>query len=672
MSPKVLGPLGAEQLADPALAILELIKNAWDADATRVRISIYPRKSSGHIVVEDDGHGMTEEEFGARWLVIGSSNKRGADTTESGRRVPIGEKGLGRLATFSLGKIVTIDTVRVGHPAFAATIDWSDLLKAETLEDYGISMSSSGRARGTEITIRDLAAPWNDDHTQFLISHAQFLTAVPGDNFAISLKVDGVRQPLEDPIEAISRLSEGDLEMKVASDGTPDITACHVEGVNRQNTAFRPIKDTYRDSRLAGMRVHLRFFRRDTAARRLGESLKRNDVNAALERYQGFRVFRDGINVPPYGINGNDWAGLEKQRTATGGPTMVPGNSQLVGEVHLSRRSHNHLIITAGRSGFADQRAVTSIANYIRWAVREFGTARRAQKLGLPDGAQVPGRVETARDGESTTTAIRHSLRELASNKTIQNDPELRRSLAELSVNVLDDLDEQESTLRLYAQLASTGIAATSFAHELRAEFDVVSEALSELSGGKRKPDAELLRVLNEAWSRIRAFAGLFKVVPVKSRRRRMLLAPRDAKQAVEVILGLAPPEHVHTRCVIPTHSFRLVISEFDSIVLNLVSNAVKAIASSKNRTSGRIEVRFHASKQDLEIKVADNGCGVSKRVAAVMFEPLEGQFEEGTGMGLPIVKFIAERYDGHVSLAPTPPNGYETEFVVRLRNVVE
>jgi signal transduction histidine kinase len=53
------------------------------------------------------------------------------------------------------------------------------------------------------------------------------------------------------------------------------------------------------------------------------------------------------------------------------------------------------------------------------------------------------------------------------------------------------------------------------------------------------------------------------------------------------------------------------------------------------------------------------------------MFEPLEGTFAEGTGMGMPIVKFIAERYKGSVGLSGTPPEGYVTEVIVSLRNVI-
>src|ERR1035437_6636750 len=95
VSPRVLGPLGAEQLQDPALAVLELIKNAWDADATRVTIRVDQRVKSGGITVLDDGHGMSTTDFSERWLVIGASRKRGREKSEGGRPL-IGEKGLGR------------------------------------------------------------------------------------------------------------------------------------------------------------------------------------------------------------------------------------------------------------------------------------------------------------------------------------------------------------------------------------------------------------------------------------------------------------------------------------------------------------------------------------------------------------------------------------------------
>ena len=61
----------------------------------------------------------------------------------------------------------------------------------------------------------------------------------------------------------------------------------------------------------------------------------------------------------------------------------------------------------------------------------------------------------------------------------------------------------------------------------------------------------------------------------------------------------------------------------------------------------------------------------MDSKVAAIMFEPLEGRFPEGTGMGLPITKYIAERYKGSVALSSKPPVGFSTEIAVKLRGVV-
>jgi signal transduction histidine kinase len=674
VSPAVLAPLGAEQLQDPALAVLELVKNAWDADAHRVSISIQTHNKSSVIVV-DNGHGMSRKEFEERWLVIGASHKRGAGTSEGGRPL-IGEKGLGRLSSFALGTLIAITSARPAEKGFVANVNWEKLSTAPSLEDYTVEISEAKRRRGTRVEIRQLRLDWTDAHTEFLVTHAEFLASVPGESFRIALRVDGKRHSLQHPTAMVDRLAEVTLEMSVLRDGKPRITSCVVNGQDLAGIQFREMKKEDQDARLAGMKLSLKFFRRDEAAKRLSDTLERNEVVDVLERYQGVRIYRDGINVPPYGLSGDDWAALEKQRTATGGPTLVPGNSQLIGDLYLSRGAHPHLVVTAGRSGFADQAAVGGLASYVRWAVRELGTARRAYQLGIREAATpVPPRVDSAKTSNRHDPEERaHQALAIASNAAVvRANPELRRTIQEASEAVTTAFGRADETLRLYAQLASTGIAATSFAHELRTEFDVISEAVYELRRARQKPDKELVKLLSDSWSRLRAFAALFKVTPVKLRRQPKLMSSSELRSSVDTILGLAPPDKVATDADVPPPiRVTLVPAEFDSIVLNLVSNAVKAIDASHNREQGRIRAALSARGSNLDIHVADNGCGISTKVASVMFEPLEGHFAEGTGMGLPIVKFIAERYRGSVTIGSSPPVGYVTEIIVTLRNVVQ
>lgn len=670
VSPDVLGPLGAEQLQDPALAVLELIKNSWDADAKKVTVSVIT-KGAKRIIVSDDGHGMNEKEFRDRWLVIGGSFKRGE--RESKRHRPlIGEKGLGRLATFALGRTIRIESAREPNEGFTTHINWGALKASASLEDYAIKLSPRRRRQGTLVEISDLEKPWDNSHSEYLVSHAEFLTSVPGEDFTISFSVDSKPKRLAKPSEQIAKYAEASLALKVDKLGVPKIVSCEVDGKDKSDTLFREFPEKQRDPRLAGMRLEFQFFRRDEALKNL-QSLQRHLVKSVLERYQGIRIFRDGINVPPYGLNGDDWAGLEKQRTKQGGPTMVPGNSQLMGELHLDREHHRHLVITAGRAGFADQKAVQSLALYTQWAVKELGTARRALKLGTPPGTTVPSRVDREEpDGPpKPAKLVRRAFEKVNENPALKQNPDLQKAVRDASEELLAALESNEELLRLYAQLASTGIAATSFAHELRTEFDVMSESVDELKKLKKKPDKELVEAMDYSWGRVRSFGALFQIVPVKLRRKPRQMSPADMVKSANAALALAIPDKVMPNVEAPKGAARVVPAELDSILVNLVSNAVKAINESDNRENGRILITFVTKGADLEIKVADNGCGISDKVRKVMFEPLEGSFSEGTGMGLPIVQFLASRYEGSASLLDKAPNGYETQFSVTLRNVV-
>src|SRR5258707_3966305 len=142
VSPQVLGPLGVEQLQDPALAVLELVKNSLDADASRVSIVIDEGRKAARIAVLDNGHGMTREEFEERWLVIGASLKRSAKTSEGGRPL-IGEKGLGRLSSFALGNVVFIVSARSGSKGFSVRVNWKELQAVHALEDYVVQITNA-------------------------------------------------------------------------------------------------------------------------------------------------------------------------------------------------------------------------------------------------------------------------------------------------------------------------------------------------------------------------------------------------------------------------------------------------------------------------------------------------------------------------------------------------
>ncbi len=122
--------LGREQIADSPTAVSELWKNSWDAYARNVNLRIY----DGDLpvaVLTDDGHGMSEEDFLGKWLVIGTENKD-VDQQPTPRidrkglnfRPRQGQKGIGRLSSAKLGPLLLLVTQYRDEPFLAALIDW--------------------------------------------------------------------------------------------------------------------------------------------------------------------------------------------------------------------------------------------------------------------------------------------------------------------------------------------------------------------------------------------------------------------------------------------------------------------------------------------------------------------------------------------------------------------
>jgi len=177
IDPLVVFKLGEELVSDETQALLELIKNAYDADASFVKVAINTTGAPddvllapddarpGWIEITDDGVGMDDTAIRNGWLLIARSAKR--DFKQAGKvtkkqRTPLGDKGLGRLGAQRLGWGLQIAT----KPAGAAqqrvlAFSWEDFLTANTLDQVAIKSThrDGGAKRGTVITITELHSP---------------------------------------------------------------------------------------------------------------------------------------------------------------------------------------------------------------------------------------------------------------------------------------------------------------------------------------------------------------------------------------------------------------------------------------------------------------------------------------------------------------------------------
>lgn len=157
---KVLRLLGAQLYGDTPSIISELVQNSYDADAKAVWITINTT-SPNTIVVQDNGIGMSPEEINSRFLNIGQDRRTTYPTSPGGRQV-LGRKGIGKLAVFSLAKIIDIYSIK-GDETAACRLDFDKITLHNgdpiTLDESKIPIEKeflSESGTGTKIVLQEI------------------------------------------------------------------------------------------------------------------------------------------------------------------------------------------------------------------------------------------------------------------------------------------------------------------------------------------------------------------------------------------------------------------------------------------------------------------------------------------------------------------------------------
>ena len=155
--------LGLQMYAGAVPSIAELVANAWDAEASRVDITIplgQPLTTDAVITVKDDGHGMTFDECDGEYLVVGRDRRQvEGDKSKKGKRRLMAHKGIGKLAGFGTANIVTVKTV-TNKAVTEFRLNYDDIVKdGEFVKDYKpdvLADGTSSEPQGTTITLTEI------------------------------------------------------------------------------------------------------------------------------------------------------------------------------------------------------------------------------------------------------------------------------------------------------------------------------------------------------------------------------------------------------------------------------------------------------------------------------------------------------------------------------------
>jgi len=217
VSPAIIEHIGRKLYGSLTDTLVELISNAWDADADEVLIELPREMGPGAaVVVEDNGTGMESDDIKESFLYVGTDRRHKKCETAKGRR-PIGRKGIGRLSCFARADTVVVNTRKSGWEIeFELNYDRitsGEVPQTDMVVTRSVKPTDDPNEHGTTITITDLAyerAPKIDQITESISRRFTF-----GDEMVVYINGSRVefikvREALdEESIEEINEEIEG-------------------------------------------------------------------------------------------------------------------------------------------------------------------------------------------------------------------------------------------------------------------------------------------------------------------------------------------------------------------------------------------------------------------------------------------------------------------------------
>ena len=358
---RLISILGEHLISDQAVGLVELVKNAYDADATEVSVELsgLGQAEQTTLIVTDNGCGMSLEDITLRWLSPADDHKDRAKH-ESRRtslgRLPLGEKGVGRFAVHQIGRKLEMVTRSHGQPEIVLRADWDlfdvgnhylDGLPLEVVERDAPEVFT-GEQTGTRLSIRQARSPWNEKLIRKVYQTLRRLQSpLREDDSRFRLAFRCPEYPQYENIDPSDILERAHYEFRalVDADGACDFEyLCkHPAMERRPRTGTEDLVQKSRDD-LQGVRptcgpFYLNFYVWDRTSNHLQTSgVSRDELNALC----GVSLFRDHMRVLPYGEQGNDWLFLDQERIND--PTERVANNQIIGYVQLDQSQNLHCV----------------------------------------------------------------------------------------------------------------------------------------------------------------------------------------------------------------------------------------------------------------------------------------------------------------------------------------
>jgi len=668
-APDILRRLGEELNPNADEGIIELVRNAWDADALTCTIELQGiTKPGGTITISDDGRGMDPSDIVNGWLLLGRSKKEKQGLTKRGR-LPTGEKGLGRLAALRLGKIATLQSTNAEGITSRLEINWGLFENVEAIESVPLNVVTepSNLPSGTSIEISDILTEFTRRDVQRLARSLLLLTDPFEDvaSFRTKLRVPDYSDLEKRVDEAYFEEAEFKLEAQINSDGTAEALVRDSAGNVLYHADHHQLsKSNY----LAPTAIfELWVFILDNKAF-TARNVTVREVQDWLKEVGGVHVYRRGLRVRPYGDPGHDW--LEMNLSRARSPELRPSTNTAIGRV-VVEDPNEMLSPKTDRIGFIENEHFNDLKRFAQEAL----TWMARERLKFREEQRQSNKSELSPEIVQAKTAL---------DRALQVIPQEARPSVTAAVKQLDRAHEKETEtlkeeLQLYRTLATVGTTSAVFAHESaqpitrieKAAIEIEGIVSGELSLFDREMVSELASMIARSALGMSSFANLVLTLVKRDKRKRQAV---NVHAVIDELKRLFDPflEGVNVTLSLEFEASGTPIvwtssAAIDSIFSNLISNATWALIYAAPKPEGRrILIRTVTNSGQVTIKCIDNGPGITGLPLVEIWIPGQTSKAGGTGLGLTIVRDTVLDMKGEVHAIPIGELG-GAEFTIIL-----
>ena len=742
--------IGRENVSKLEGAVLEIVKNAYDADSNA--FCLYYSKSHNCIYIIDNGTGMEERTLREHWMTIGNSSKKTSFKTV-GNRTQTGAKGIGRFALDRISERCEMLTIS-DKGGLEWIVNWADFdgnknlseVKAR-LYDTDETLKESARVEfwensemssivqklelnetGTVFRLFDLHDDWNSETMAKLRNHLEnllppdviddfviyfFDDETPADAARIvSANIDSYDYKMSFEVE------EEQLRIHILRNefdfGNQEEIVFQEAGIDMKEMPYfhgeaKPLKFTFNEigekANLIGNYNGVLYFNKISATEKDTAKFYYKDIKGRknlTKEFGGVKLYRDHFRVRPYGEYGDndfDWLELSARRNrspaglghATG--QWRVGSEQLVGLVNISRENNN-LEDAANRNGIQEGPGFEQLKRVLITVINEFEHDRQVIGRKLAAYAKVKDKLqaelerlrqlaEERKRWEEEHANCQKDTQDTPEKDTEGNEDDNHKSTDEIPVvdpkevlALIDSMQErQEQELqelqdenKMLQTLATTGIITNMFMHEIRTltnniglELDSAYEAIKY---DRNMEDA--FENIKQAIVFKRHFASWFRVtiesVRKDKRQRRMYNIKEMLGDYINTWKNILDKDDIKLNMECDDNiSFKCFPFDIENVISNLISNSLASFERETEKVLDKKEINISLKKAEdgFILYYEDTGWGLTPKYKdrpEVITEAFEsdkctGDNEEGTGMGMWIVRKTALEYEGDIDL---------------------